>query len=429
MFKMTLRRQAMIAAALATALVASGGAAYAATAPAAQASTAPGDFVHATGVHPGAVKTIRSSSAAGALVLKSTHTYADVTSTNWSGYVTPGDKGKYTQTSTTFTVPASITCTSTDTGSSYWAGLDGYEHGDNTVEQDGVEADCYDGSPSLYAWVETFPAPEEEVVTSTGAPPPVAPGDVFVATVTEDSPSDYTFVMDDETQDWSVDGELAMPTGYTGDDETSEVITEAPTECNSNGTHCSVLPLTNFGSVAYTDASYNNGVDYTSSSDTPIELLQNNAEADGVGALGTDGAFTVTYGTPTVVVPNVIGRADLATAEGIINDANLVAKAAGASGVGNNGKVTAESPAAGTRVPGGTTVTLTYTDDVVTVPDVIGRTDLATAEAILKAAGLAVKAKGSSGVGNKGKVTAESPAAGAKVAKGSTVTITYTVKS
>jgi beta-lactam-binding protein with PASTA domain len=40
-----------------------------------------------------------------------------------------------------------------------------------------------------------------------------------------------------------------------------------------------------------------------------------------------------------------------------------------------------------------------------------------------------VKATGDSGVGNDGVVTAESPAAGTKVAEGSTVTLTYTVKS
>jgi len=38
------------------------------------------------------------------------------------------------------------------------------------------------------------------------------------------------------------------------------------------------------------------------------------------------------------------------------------------------------------------------------------------------------RAVGSSGAGNKGHVTAESPKAGTKVNKGSTVTITYTVK-
>ena len=151
-----------------------------------------------------------------------------------------------------------------------------------------------------------------------------------------------------------------MPTGYTGEGQTSEVITEATTECTSPSS-CGIMPLTNFGKVAYTSASYNSGTDYASSNTTRIDLTQNGAEADSVGALGTGGAFTVTYGPPTVVVPSEIGRTDLATAEAGIQAAGLVAKATGASSVGNKGKVTAESPSAGTKVVKGSTVTLTYT--------------------------------------------------------------------
>jgi beta-lactam-binding protein with PASTA domain len=72
-------------------------------------------------------------------------------------------------------------------------------------------------------------------------------------------------------------------------------------------------------------------------------------------------------------------------------------------------------------------VTLTYPLPKVTVPSEIGRADLATAEAGIRAAGLVPRAVGASGAGNKGKVTAESPAAGTKVAEGTTVTLTYTV--
>jgi hypothetical protein len=426
MFNLTLWRPAMIAAATVTALAAGGGAAYAAAIPStAPTATTPGGVIYATGLHASAVESIRSSSPAGALTLKTTNTYAaDQTSPNWSGYVTAPKAGAFKSTSTTFTVP-SPSCTSTDTASSFWAGLDGAD--DGTVEQDGVEADCTGGSLSMYAWVETFPAAEEEIVSSTDVPAPVAAGDVVVSTVTEDSSSEYTFVMDDETQGWNLNTAVQMPTGYTGEDQTSEVITEATTECTTP-TSCTIMPITHFGKVAYSSASYNGGTAYTGSNATPIELAQNGELADSVGALGTDGAFTVTYGRPNVVVPNEIGRTDLATAEAGIRAAGLVAKAAGASGAGNLGKVTAESPAAGTTVPAGTTVTLTYTLPKVTVPSEIGRTDLATAEAGIRAAGLVPKAAGASGAGNKGKVTAESPAAGTKVAKGSTVTVTYTVK-
>jgi hypothetical protein len=142
-------------------------------------------------------------------------------------------------------------------------------------------------------------------------------------------------------------------------------------------------------------------------------------------------------GTGNAVVPNVIGRTDLGTAEGIVKAAGLTARAAGDSPAGNKGSVTAQDPAAGSTVAKGSSVTLTYTvtggttppaGGHVKVPNVIGRTDLGTAEGIVKAAGLDAKATGSSPVGNKGSVTAQNPKAGASVARGSTVTLTYTVK-
>lgn len=225
--------------------------------------------------------------------MKPVSTYADQTSENWSGYVTPAVSEGYTESSTAFTVPALTTCGDTDTGSAFWGGLDGDE--DSTVEQDGVEDDCTGGSASLYAWVETYPAPQEEIVNSSGAPAPVAPGDAIVTTVSEVNPSEYAFYVENETQGWSISADLEMPSGYTGEDQTSEVITEAPTECE--GSTCAQLPLTDFGSVSYGSASSSAGI-YTSSNTIRIDLYVNNVEADSVGALGTGGAFTVTYNTP-----------------------------------------------------------------------------------------------------------------------------------
>jgi hypothetical protein len=64
-----------------------------------------------------------------------------------------------------------------------------------------------------------------------------------------------------------------------------------------------IMPLTDFGSVSYAFAFYfpsSSGdiTAYASTNTTRIDLYQNGAEADSVGALGTDGAFTVTYGPP-----------------------------------------------------------------------------------------------------------------------------------
>jgi hypothetical protein len=89
---------------------------------------------------------------------------------------------------------------------------------------------------------------------------------------------------------------------------------------------------------------------------------------------------------------------------------------------------TTGNPSSVTTPPATTTGTGTGTQSGQTaVPNVVGRTDLDTAEGIITAAGFKAAAAGDSGVGNKGKVTAQSPAAGATAAQGSTVTITYTV--
>jgi beta-lactam-binding protein with PASTA domain len=144
-------------------------------------------------------------------------------------------------------------------------------------------------------------------------------------------------------------------------------------------------------------------------------------------------------GTGNATVPNVVGRTDLDTAKGIITAAGLVPVGTGDSGVGNKGSVTSQSPKAGSVVQKGSSVTLTYTtkgsgsgtsttSGDISVPNVVGRKDLDTAKAMVTKAGLKAVSTGDSGTGNKGTVTSQDPKAGAKAAKGSTVTLTYTVK-
>lgn len=83
----------------------------------------------------------------------------------------------------------------------------------------------------------------------------------------------------------------------------------------------------------------------------------------GINTASTTGGGTGTGQTTTanVKVPSVIGRTDLDTAEGIISQAGLLPASRGDSGTGNKGKVSAQSPAAGTMVKPGTTVLITYT--------------------------------------------------------------------
>jgi peptidoglycan hydrolase-like protein with peptidoglycan-binding domain len=98
-------------------------------------------------------------------------------------------------------------------------------------------------------------------------------------------------------------------------------------------------------------------------------------EVDGVAGPATWAALEAAVTPPPAppapkpvpaTVPDVVGRADLATAEGVIKAAGFVAVAKGDSAVGNKGSVTSQDPAAGATADTGSTVTLTYT----VVPDV-----------------------------------------------------------
>jgi hypothetical protein len=151
-----------------------------------------------------------------------------------------------------------------------------------------------------------------------------------------------------------------------------------------------------------------------------------------------------TTGTATtgnnITVPNVVGRTDLDTAEGIITSAGLKAAAKGDSGVGNKGSVTSQSPAANTSVAAGSTVTLTYTVKAaatgspaptstakVKVPNVAGQ-EATQAETTLKSAGLTPKITLDANSDKPGIfhiITKTSPAAGSTVAKGTTIVLYY----
>src|SRR5436190_4132645 len=76
------------------------------------------------------------------------------TSSNWSGYAAFGTPGSFNSVSASWVQP-SVTCTSKNTYSSYWVGLDGYNS--STVEQLGTEADCSSGAAKYYAWYEMYP--------------------------------------------------------------------------------------------------------------------------------------------------------------------------------------------------------------------------------------------------------------------------------
>src|SRR5919201_2033540 len=112
------------------------------------------------------------------------------TSTNWSGYAAFGAPGSFTSASATWTQPA-VSCTSQNTYSSYWVGLDGYNT--STVEQIGTEADCSNGAPRYYAWYEMYPRPGYFAAVN------VTPGDTYSASVTARGRGNYALTLTDVT--------------------------------------------------------------------------------------------------------------------------------------------------------------------------------------------------------------------------------------
>lgn len=201
---------------------------------------------------------------------------AATTSENWAGYAAAGNPGTFTSVSASWSQPA-VTCSATDTFSSFWVGLDG--DGTDSVEQTGSEADCDGGAATYQGWFEMFP--NAPVFYDN----PVNPGDAMSASVVSNGGGSFTLTLTDSTQGWTQTTSQTSTTAQLG---SAEVIAEAP----SDGT---VLPLSNFGTVSFTDAT----VDNTAIGDENASALTM-VSADDVteatpSALTGNNAFTVTW--------------------------------------------------------------------------------------------------------------------------------------
>jgi Peptidase A4 family len=158
------------------------------------------------------------------------------TSQNWAGYAAAGQPGTFTSVSASWTQPA-VTCTAQRTFSSYWAGLDG--DGTQTVEQTGTEADCNNGAATYQGWFEMFPNAPFFYNNA------VAPGDAMSASVVANGGGAFTLTLSDQTQGWTQTTDQTSATAQLG---SAEIIAEAPSDANS------VLPLSNFGTVNFSNA-------------------------------------------------------------------------------------------------------------------------------------------------------------------------------
>jgi hypothetical protein len=172
-----------------------------------------------------------------------------------------------------------VTCTATNTFSSFWVGLDG--DGTATVEQTGTEADCDGGTPSYQGWFEMFP--NAPVFFDN----PVQPGDAMSASVVAAGGGVFTLTLTDSTQGWT---QTTNQTSDTAQLASAEVIAEAP----SDGTGA-VLPLSNFGTVNFADATADNTAFGNENPSALTMVSASNVTEATPSALTGGNAFTVTW--------------------------------------------------------------------------------------------------------------------------------------
>ena len=196
-------------------------------------------------------------------------------SQNWSGYAAHGKT--YRSVSASWVQPTGH-CTSSRTFSSFWVGLDGF--GSKTVEQTGSEVDCAGGHAQYFAWYEMFPAFPVNFAN------PVRPGDHFTGSVTVTGGGHYTLVLKDTTRGWS---HTIRKTLTSAKNASAEVIAEAPS--SSSG----ILPLTNFGTVRFSNAAVD-GAAISKSHAVKITMANGSGRAkDSVSALSGGKSFSVKW--------------------------------------------------------------------------------------------------------------------------------------
>jgi hypothetical protein len=170
-------------------------------------------------------------------------------SSNWSGYAASGlDGGTATFSDVTASwVQPKVSCTVGRSDSvAFWVGLGGASEASQSLEQLGTEADCdgNGGTPTYSAWWEIVPA------ASVRIPLKLRPGDHVTAAVVVKGAA-VTLFLKNVTRKSRFTKTLTP--SQPPDVSSAEWIAEAPSECNASG-FCRGVPLTQFGTVTFTNA-------------------------------------------------------------------------------------------------------------------------------------------------------------------------------
>jgi len=251
----------------------------------ATAVSLPGSVTTAAGKH-GAVGLIRYQSGTAPNLPAPPPPGAPTTPTtgysyNWSGYAATSSTSHYfTKVVGAWTVPT-LACTPEDRIDSLWVGLDGWTN--DTVEQDGTSAQCFEGTAVYYSWYEMYPAGTVEVGTT------VHPGDKILASVTRTGTSYKMSLLDSTTAGNNI-GSTQTCALATCSDTSAEWIVERP----AYGT--GIVPLAQFSPITFSSSRATGGTITNGSisqfSATHIEMIDStdtyNLETTGaLNAAGT----------------------------------------------------------------------------------------------------------------------------------------------
>src|SRR4051812_34121242 len=164
-------------------------------------------------------------------------------SSNWAGYAASG--AQFSRVSGTWVQPEA-NCDSGAGVASFWVGIGGATGESQTLEQAGTEADCSSGGPPAYtAWYELVP--DAPVTTDLE----VKPGDTISTAVGVDG-NRVSIEMTNKTTGERFNKTLEME---NPDTSSAEWIAEAPSACQGSLDNCQTMPLADFGTVSFSDAS------------------------------------------------------------------------------------------------------------------------------------------------------------------------------
>jgi hypothetical protein len=238
----------------------------------------------------------------------SADTLEQASSENWAGYIASSSTGSsFSTVSGSWTQPAVTSSSSSTSGySAFWVGLGGSTGESGSLEQVGTSADWVDGHADYYAWYELLPAAQVKLDLTINA------GDRITASVNVNG-NTVTLRLADETS-----GQSATKTESMSNPDTSsaEWIAEAPAAQTQSGDY-QTLPLANFGTATFTNASATANGHTGSISDSAWSAQQVNLVATGEAATAYPSDPGFGSGDPAAAAP---GGSAAASASSLSSD-------------------------------------------------------------------------------------------------------------